>query len=346
MTTNLNSKPIFASIKSTLNLDAMSILTSPQFLANQSTLIDQHALIADLFDNVETKSRLEPIADRILNLTVASPPPSSFCSSNQECCLRYLKLCTPYCSTQQIDRLFENFLAQLAETIAHHDTKRMNFLISYLDVLTHSKRLDFTNPKRTHRERGQALVRTSVELLSSDERALSKLAIALLERLAAIEIFRASVLDQCLTVIAATSRAVAACNNNKKKRLESHVGVLELSLATGLADQIFNSDSNNNTGGNDTSCCCYLGKIEFWTLVQHGLVHTNPLSRRQALYLLKRANDFATRSRQNDDKLKLKLNATFIVDNTKSDPVYMYRADWRAWNDFFLCIEVLEETSV
>lgn len=349
MSTN-NSKPIFAGIKTTLNLDAMSILNSPKFLNNNestTTLLDQHAFITDLFESVETKSHLEPISDRILNLTIAS---TSFSSnlSNQECCLKYLHLCAPYCSPGQFDRLFKTFCSLLNETIISNETKRVNFLVSFLDILIGKRdgcggrKLNFDS----NREQCEEIVHKSVELLRSDEeRALSKLGIALLERFANIDLFRSQVLDKCLNVVA-NSSAVAvslAIHSNqtasrvwvdRKKRLESHVGVLELSLTTALADEIF------RIGGHESS---YLTKIEFWTLVQYGLVHTNPLSRRQALYLLKRANDFACSS-VNLDELSLKLkNQTFGQEHTS---VYMYRGDWRVWNDFFLCIELLEETSV
>ena len=310
---------LFKSIKNTLKLEPISILESSNFL-NESNLIDQFALISDLFESVEEKSSLESISDRILNSFIASSG-----AQNGDIALKYFKLCLPYCSPKKAEKMFENYHRLLVETTSSHNLKLIDYLTSYLASLISSTRLNFE--LSSIRKTADSVIRVALELLHSEERLFTKLAVSILERFSRIRTFRDDVLNESLKMI---SSSATVDSRDKKKRLECHVGMVELSLLTALADEIFRIESVS-----------YLDKIEFWSLVQQGLVHTNPLTRRQALYLLKRANDFASSNTVDAERFRLKL-----TDQFSDQTVYLYRPDWPIWSDFFLCIELLEETSV
>lgn len=86
----------------------------------------------------------------------------------------------------------------------------------------------------------------------------------------------------------------------------------------------------------------FLSKSEFWHLIQTGLTHTNSLTRKRALYLLKRTTDFALVN-------KIKINSAYhdqYLNGSETVNVNLFNAESSLWNDFFLCIELLEETSV
>lgn len=305
-------------IISALHLDVISILKRPDFV-EESNLIEQYSLVTDLFKSVEEKHRLEPIADSIVDI---------FLASQHDVALKYLKLCVPYCSSSRIDRIFENLSSLLIETVSEVQVKLVGFVMSYLDIVVKSGRVDFQSSP-IHRGRAESLIQSGMELVRSDEKLFNKLGIAILEKMAGLDCFRSQVLSHCLQLVSATQ--TEQHGNDRKKRVESHVNVIELSLITSLAEEIFRRVDDEE--------CAYLDKSVFWALVQQGLVHPNQLTRRQALYLLKRANDSAAHI--DKECVRLRLSQMFGTET-----IYFYRPDWVVWNDFFLCIEVLEETSV
>ena len=80
----------------------------------------------------------------------------------------------------------------------------------------------------------------------------------------------------------------------------------------------------------------------FWAILQHGLYHVNPLTRKRSLFLLKRVVDVM----QQDI-------GTAILTHQLSDkvPVLWWRSNHEAemlkiWNDIFLLLETLEEKQV
>lgn len=327
MTTD--TKNIFKSIKNTLKLEPIAILEAPDFLT-ESNLADQFALVSDLFESVEQPGRrLESIADRIVDV---------FLSCRQaDLAVRYFKLCLPLCSRKQVDKMLAAFHQQLNETALGASTsddesmlKRVNFLSTFLSVLV-TTRSDQLIAESSNRDRAEAIIRLALELVhAEDERQLVKLAIFVLEKFSRLEAYRDEVVTRCLEFVQARMNKKQQQHDDKKKRLESHVGLVELSLMTALADELFRCD-----------VVWWPCGVEFWSLVQLGLAHTNPLSRRQALYLLKRAIDVATTT-SNNERFRVPLND----ERFPAHPVYFYRPDWPVWDDFFLCIELLEETSV
>jgi hypothetical protein len=133
-------------------------------------------------------------------------------------------------------------------------------------------------------------------------------------------------------------------SNENKKRLESFVQDLDLNLLASLGDHITESALESLTESNSENFINYLNKSEFWFLIQSCLAHTNSLSRKQALYLLKRSIDLAQVHR-------IEINSDYF-DNFYSNEkktenkVWLFQSEWSAWNDFFLCFELLEESSV
>jgi hypothetical protein len=99
---------------------------------------------------------------------------------------------------------------------------------------------------------------------------------------------------------------------------------------------------------------------EYWLLIQKGLVHTNSLTRKRALYLLKRTTDSVmiksnkkSKTCNDEDLSRFDFRSDYYNEFTQENnsdslisKVYLYEAASPLWNDFFLCIELMEETSV
>ncbi|XP_072030160.1 probable methyltransferase TARBP1 [Amphiura filiformis] len=82
-------------------------------------------------------------------------------------------------------------------------------------------------------------------------------------------------------------------------------------------------------------------RIEFWIMVQSGLVHTDPLARKQSLFLLKRAVDlFSSLGCDVEVKGEDDLNFLFSWKMKKSKQLL------GVWADFFLLYETLQEVQV
>ena len=127
--------------------------------------------------------------------------------------------------------------------------------------------------------------------------------------------------EQQSTSLSSSVAAAASLSVTSKKRLESFVQDRNLSLLTALADHLMSPMGAE-----------LIRSSEFWHLIQTGLGHTNALSRKRALYLLKRANDSGAAAH---------LRSAY----EPSGGCALYDSAWPAWNAFFVCIEMLEETS-
>ena len=123
----------------------------------------------------------------------------------------------------------------------------------------------------------------------------------------------------------------------EKKRLASFIEDSNLNLLTSMADHFMGKSYFDRHL--DDSAYNYLAEPKFWLLVQTGLVHANPLTRKRALYLLKRATDFALTNH-------LDLTCHDASSASVHNAVPLFEARCKIWDDFFLCIELLEETSV
>ena len=82
----------------------------------------------------------------------------------------------------------------------------------------------------------------------------------------------------------------------------------------------------------------HLKNNEYWRLIQTGLVHTNSLTRKRALYLLKRTVDYF-HTCQNKEALSHSNHSSCLFDTSRSHHV-------NEWHVYFMFIEILEETSV
>lgn len=81
-------------------------------------------------------------------------------------------------------------------------------------------------------------------------------------------------------------------------------------------------------------CFCEIGQDDaLWKIIQSGLTHTNPLTRKRSQYILKRTVDFCF-----SVGLEQNFQSSYLYwDEKKSEDMK------RHWNDFFLLIETLEE---
>ena len=136
--------------------------------------------------------------------------------------------------------------------------------------------------------------------------------------------FKNSILAKCLEVIKSSYEELSSLIFNKK-RLESHCEDINMFLLTTIADYIIVIENND-----------YLNKHQFWYLLQSSLVHTNALTRKRSLYLLKRTIDFSL------------TNKTRIAscDEDEKNTCSLFDSSLTIWSDFFLCIELFEETSI
>jgi hypothetical protein len=141
---------------------------------------------------------------------------------------------------------------------------------------------------------------------------------------------------------------------SEKKRLETFVQDKSLCLLVALADLVMNeynsvsfSNADETTNSKNKSVD-YLRKRAFWLHIQSGLANTNSLTRKRALYLLKRAADLSISSDSEDSYhlKRTKLSEGDISGECENVVLLYDPAPIAVWNDFFLCIELLEETSV
>ncbi len=86
----------------------------------------------------------------------------------------------------------------------------------------------------------------------------------------------------------------------------------------------------------------HLKNNEYWRLIQTGLCHTNSLTRKRALYLLKRTVDYFQTRQRNIESL--------IHSDDLSAKMCLFDISGRhhvnQWHVYFMFIEILEETSV
>ena len=180
----------------------------------------------------------------------------------------------------------------------------------------------------------ESLVEISLSLLYEMDNSsinLIRLCVHTIEKLIKLNShFKLSILSKCFDIINTSYDELF--NNEKnlitdKKRLESHCEDINMHLLTTLADYIITSD---------TGSIYYLDKYQFWYILQVSLTHTNALTRKRSLYLLKRTIDFST------------TNNFQIVCPDSGDKNYclLFDSFSSVWNDYFLCVELFEETSV
>jgi hypothetical protein len=264
--------------------------------------------------------------------------------------------------------LNEKFFATSNETGNVIEIKQVNFLLNLFNLIASNnlKSINFETIK-SNQKLLEILIDASLFTLHklNDNNLLGKLCINTLTKLGYInKTIRNSVLVQVFerlkenlqgeVIYQKASQTIINYVNDSKKRLESFIQDLDLNLLASLGDHIAESALDSVS---DPKYINYLTKSQFWHLIQSCLAHTNSLSRKQALYLLKRSIDLALVN-------KIEMNSSYydtfsVIDSNQNNLVQMngesksnvlkvnlFQATWSAWNDFFLCIELLEETSV
>lgn len=139
--------------------------------------------------------------------------------------------------------------------------------------------------------------------------------------------FKNFILSKCLEILKYSYNSLSSLVLDKK-RLESHCEDLNMYLLTALADYIIVNESRND----------YLNGHQFWYLLQASLAHTNTLTRKRGLYLLKRTIDFSL-----TNNIRVTCDDDCSINNNYC---YLFDSNLTVWNDFFLCIELFEETSI
>ena len=142
--------------------------------------------------------------------------------------------------------------------------------------------------------------------------------------------FKEMVLEKSFKKLKETAQLI---DTSEKKRLESFIQDSNLGLFTSLAEFFM-------PVGSQQTNIEYLKLTEFWHMIQVGLSHTNSLTRKRALYLLKRTTDIASVN-------KVDVTSNFVdVSEKEKKNVYLYDSKSKIWNEYFLCLEMMEETSV
>ena len=242
-----------------------------------------------------------------------------------------------------------------------YDLKQINFLFNYFNLIVDESKL-FRNENASSKSLFEFLTDYALNVLfgiDDNDQYVIKLCINTLSKLASIN--RTLVLNKCFSKLKTESLNEICFNMDKlaveqqqnesriqhienKKRLESFKQDANLTLLVALSDYVMESSlmflvNNKQVNLNEN----YLSRSEFWGLIQAGLMHTNSLTRKQALYLAKRTLDLAE-----VNKLEIKSDYfdSFYDENNQLNEVYLYQSNPAIWNDYFLCIELLEESSV
>lgn len=373
----MSSKSTIQSLQQVVNLNIESIVE--KLAQDDDKLLASYSLVNDLVDSMTVsasgRERIRQMAERVLeacmrklqiclrdervvivpgmNLSLADWDTEQFTSL-----VGYLRLFAPHCSPAYRAILFQVYVIyftrlmwigklEISRADFTHlmqtngieefvfssqtgllDLKICNFLMTYLNAVC-------TGATMSH-EMTEYLVKYSLAtmLRLSDSPLVVKLCINNLTKLAAMsqsnrELVLTSVFTACLQSESSSNEQVES-----KKRLESFVQDLNLNILASLGDHIMQSTL-------ESSSINYIHQTEFWSLIQAGLSHTNSLTRKQSLYLLKRAIDLAQVHKLTE------LNSQYFDSIHSSDQkVYLFQATCPIWNDFFLFLELLEETSV
>ena len=323
------------------------------FISNQlnaDNFIEHQAIVTEIITTNKSKEFLQENCDKIIDICLIK----MFETKDEQTLLKYIELAAPDCSPKIRDQLIQVYLFYFNKVIQsnneihlnnnikqlsleqnkyfkHHLTsfnqKHINFINSYLNYLT----FDHLNAKDTKVE---FLIDISLNVLEdSDEndQLISKLCINTLSKLAGSN----QGLKNCVLSSYFSLLRSSICNLtlNDKKRLESFRQDTNLSLLTSLADYLLPINNNNFEAS-------YLKSTEYWRLIQSGLIHTNSLTRKRALYLLKRTTDYS------NSHIQVQKSDYNVLYSSSNQQVFLYDGILSEWNEFFMCVEIMEETSV
>jgi hypothetical protein len=335
---------------------------------NQSNFLEYYSItnqvLGILIDNENRKEAtriqlIQETCDRILEYCSRSFYDDSINDCQRDkILLQYLIECSPYSSSKTLHILYKVYLfyfLQMAKTkedvhikvaipddtfisidksclkqINYFNDQEINFLDSLFSII--SKNSHFSDMHLNEKFIVEVLIDLSLNVLYeiNEYSVVSKLCINNLSNIArSHEAFKRIVLNKCFNKIKDSDLI-----DKSKKRLETFIEDSNLNLLTSLAEFLLPNNKNITQLELD-----YLKLTEYWELIQKGLVHTNSLTRKRSLYLLKRTTDMMNLNR-------IELRSSYSSTFNDGKIVSLYDSSASSWNDFFLCIELMEETSV
>lgn len=314
---------------------------------NEENFIDYLQIVSEIINSTRSDDDLKANCDKVLHLCLVK----IFEIDDEKSLINYIELASQHCSSYMKDQLVEVYLFYLVKIIQNNNNihlnytnnkqenkyfknhlvnfgvKQINFLNNYLNYLSFNH-LKSTDPSV------KSLIDFSLKVLEkSDEndQQLSNLCISTLSKLVSSN---NEIKENVLSAYFSQLKLNYFLSLNEKKRLESFRQDNSLTVLTSLADYLMPINSTHSTDS------VYLNISEYWRLIQMGLSHTNSLTRKRALYLLKRTTDYA-RTHQ------LVQKSDYYVIYNNNQKVHLYDGSLNnEWNDYFINIEILEETSV
>jgi hypothetical protein len=354
---NSNSDPIQTNHVVEVNCDKILEFCLNHMHIQLKNLNDQYHISFDLTSNDTSTLPSSPLSDILL---------------------KYFRLCIPNSSAQMQFCLFQLYLIYFAKMInnkyeylnvgiknslqdllgincqeihsfigsatstSEFNLKQSNFLASFFSLVLNESSKFFSGKNEKLTEFLIGYILNILYGLNDNDLSIITMCVNFLSKLATSSNLKRTVLQKCFskleTMFAEAIYSSSHDFNENKNRLDAFKQDINLTLLVALSDYImeFQIDSFNES---------YLRKTEFWSLVQLGLYHTNLLTRKQALYLVKRTTDLAQTHKMAISSLYYDSFLT-ETDIKEKKIVPFYDAKNPIWNDYFLCIELLEETSV
>jgi hypothetical protein len=319
----------------------------------EENLLESFPVASEMFDmitkkkcqSIEDHFEINKISDRILSLCLGK----LFNDTNkEEILLFYLRKFMPHCSSdfnRVLLKVFLFYYEKVTIDCSDHDTstnpttiidinieikknierfsdKDIKFMDNFFSLIIKTKQCSNSADILLK------IIENSFSILhgSTNDQSIVKLCVNVLSKLANLnEKIKEIILDKLFCKINENNNSKTGyyCDSIDNKRLESYFQDHNIHLLVNLADHLINSET-----------IYYLNKPEIWYTIQSALIHTNPLSRKRALYFLKRTKD----------TIKSKNSIKCYTDSSNNQ--ILFQSDCRHWNDYFLCIEMLEETSV
>ena len=235
-----------------------------------------------------------------------------------------------------------SFVGQSSPT-SEYNLKQSNFLANFFSLVLNESGKFFSG--KHHEQITEFLIDYILNVLyglNDNDLGIVTMCVNFLSKLAANANLKDVVLQKCFQKLEKmSSNAVYSSThdfNENKNRIDAFKHDLNLTLLVALSDYIMESQMDETNEN-------FLKKTDFWSLIQSGLYHANLLTRKQALYLLKRTTDLA--HTQKKDIHSVYFDSCLSDGGIKENKVvHYYQAQNPIWNDYFLCIELLEETSV
>ena len=269
------------------------------------------------------------------------------CTAMSATCLQLIELIHPMLSDKSLDTLHSELQRSLDSVISDdnpRDTTRieteeavliLSRLFSKQDPSTEVSMSSLFPPdrKRTLLKWQQIYVEKVLKILPvADEKLFSSLSTNLLPKLLdGVEHGeRVEQLEAIWTLVWGIFSQQEAFNPNKTM---NQLSEQPYTLLCALADWLF---SDKDLSG---VMLKLLSKTEFWLVLQSGFYHSNSLTRKQAMYLLKRILDTL-------DKSDVSVSDSSLADVKFWWSLQAKKELLNVWNDYILLMETLEEKQV